>query len=75
MPTTVRLDMETELRLSALSAQTGRSKAFHLREFIERGLEDLDDYGMAAEVLQRVRKGEEAVRSLEEVERELGLAG
>ena len=74
MPTTVRLDLETDQRLSALSAHTGRSKAFHLRQFIERGLEDLDDYGLAAEVLIRVRNGEEAVRPLEEVERELGLA-
>ena len=75
MPTTVRLDVETDTLLAALSAQTGRSKAFHLREFIARGLDDLEDYNLGAEVLQRVRRGEEPVHTLEEVERQLGLAG
>ena len=36
---------------------TGRTKAFYLRELIERGLADLEDYYLAADVLERVRKG------------------
>jgi len=74
MPTSVRLDPETDQRLSALASQTGRSKAFYLREIIERGLDELEDYYLAADVLERIRKGEEVTCSLEEVEREFGLA-
>ena len=75
MPTSVRLAPETEARLAALSAQTGRTKAFYLREIIERGLEDLEDYYQAAEVVSRIRAGDERVYSMEDVERELGLEG
>lgn len=37
-------------------------------------LEDMEDYYLAIEVLEPVRKGEEPVHTLEAVERELGLA-
>ena len=69
MPTSVRLDPETDQRLGALAAQTGRSKAFYLREIIARGLEDLEDYCLAADVLERVRKGEETTHPLDEAVR------
>ena len=74
MPTSVRLAPETERRLDRLATRTGRSKAFYLREIIERGLEEIEDYYDAARVLERVRAGEERVHSLSEVERALGLA-
>lgn len=74
MPTSIRLAPETDRRLDRLAAETGRTKAFYLREMIERGLEEMEDYYLAAEVLERIRKGEESVRTLAEVERELGLA-
>ena len=74
MPTSIRLAPETEQRLDRLVTRTGRSKAFYLREIIERGLEDIEDYYDAARVLERVRAGEERVQSLSEVERALGLA-
>jgi RHH-type rel operon transcriptional repressor/antitoxin RelB len=74
MPTSVRLATETDRRLDRLAAQTGRSKAFYLREIIERGLDEMEDYYLAAGVLERVRKGEEPVHPLDEVERALGLA-
>lgn len=74
MPTSLRLAPETEKRLDFLAARTGRSKAYYLREIIEQGLEELEDYYLAAEVLDRVRSGKEKTRSLEEVERSLGLA-
>ena len=73
MPTSIRLSPETERRLALLAAQTGRTKAYYLREMIERGLEDMEDYYLAADVLERVRKGEEPVYSSEEVRAELGL--
>ncbi len=59
MPTSVRLAPETEQRLDFLASQTGRTKAFYLRELIERGLEDMEDYYLAADVLERLRRGTE----------------
>jgi RHH-type rel operon transcriptional repressor/antitoxin RelB len=61
MPTSIRLAPEIEERLDFLAAKTGRSKAYYLRELIERGLEDVEDYYLAAEVLERIRRGEEDV--------------
>ena len=74
MATSLRLDLEIEQRLDRLAAQTGRSKAYYLRELITNGLEDLEDYYLAAATMERIRKGEERVFTLEEVERDLGLA-
>ena len=74
MATSIRLAPEIEQRLDFLSTQTGRTKAFYLRQIIENGLDDLEDYYLAAEVMERIRKGEERVFTLEEVERDLGLA-
>jgi RHH-type transcriptional regulator, rel operon repressor / antitoxin RelB len=74
MATSIRLAPEVEQRLDYLAVQTGRTKAFYLREIIERGLEDMEDYYLAANVLERVRKGEEQTYSLDEVEHSLGLA-
>ena len=74
MPTSIRLDPATEQRLDHLAITTGRTKAFYLRELVQNGLEDLEDYYLAAATVERVRKGEENVYSLEDVERDLGLA-
>lgn len=71
MPTSVRLPEEAETRLNALVQRTGRTKAYHLRELVERGLEDLEDYYLAVEVMERVRRGEEEILSGEEFWRDL----
>jgi RHH-type rel operon transcriptional repressor/antitoxin RelB len=73
MATSIRLDSDTEDRLNHLAAQTGRTKAYYLRELVARGLEDLEDYYLAASTLERVRKGEETVHTAESVRHELGL--
>ena len=73
MATSIRLDASIEQRLDFLSAQTGRTKAFYLRQMIESGMEDLEDYYLAAEVLERVRKGQEQIHSAEDVRKDLGL--
>ena len=75
MPTSIRLAPETEERLSFLASQTGRTKAYYLREIIESGLGDIEDYYLAADVLERVRKGQEGIHTAEEVRNELGLEG
>ena len=74
MATSIRLDLATEQRLDRLAVQTGRTKAYYLRELVKNGLEDLEDYYLAAATMERVRKGEETVHSLDDVERDLGLA-
>jgi RHH-type transcriptional regulator, rel operon repressor / antitoxin RelB len=74
MATSIRLEPAIEQRLDQLAAQTGRTKAYYLRELVTKGLEDLEDYYLAAATMERVRKREEQVFSLDEVERELGLA-
>ncbi len=73
MATSIRLASELEERLDFLANQTGRSKAFYLRQLIENGMDDLEDYYLAAAVLERVRKGEEKVSSSVEVREDLGL--
>lgn len=73
MPTSIRLAPETERRLAFLANSTGRTKAYYLREIIDNGLTDLEDYYLAAEVVERVRKGVEPVCSAAEVRKDLGL--
>ncbi len=73
MATSIRLATEIEQRLDFLASQTGRTKAFYLREIIERGLEDMEDYYLAADVIERVRKGQEKVYTAAEVKKALGL--
>ena len=73
MATSIRLATKTEQRLDFLSSQTGRTKAFYLREVIERGLEDMEDYYLAADVLERLRQGKEKVYPADDVRNALGL--
>jgi RHH-type rel operon transcriptional repressor/antitoxin RelB len=73
MATSIRLDPATEQRLDLLATQTGRTKAYYLRELVEKGLEDLEDFYLASATLERVRKGEEPVYSAEQVRKDLGL--
>lgn len=73
MATSIRLSEEAEQRLDFLAAQTGRTKAFYLRQMIEKGLDDLEDYYLAADVLERVRQGQEATYSSAQVRTDLGL--
>ena len=74
MASTIQLVPEAEKRIDSLVERTGRSKEFFLKEIIKRGLEDVEDYYLAAEVLERVREGTETVYSDAEVRRELDLS-
>lgn len=73
MPTSIRLDTEIERRLDLLATTTGRSKAYYLRQVIEQGIGDIEDYYLAADVLERVRSGQEPVHSATDVRADLGL--
>jgi RHH-type rel operon transcriptional repressor/antitoxin RelB len=73
MAVSIRLDPEIELRLDKLAAQTGRAKSYYLRELIEGGLDDLEDYYLADATIERIRKGQENTLSASQVRKELGL--
>lgn len=73
MTLSIQLPRKTEQRLDILAARTGRTKTDYVREFIERDLEDADDYDLAMAVLERVRKGDEQVHSAANVRQDLGL--
>ena len=73
MAMSIELSPEIEQRLDFLASQTGRAKEFYVRELVERAIEDMEDYYLAADVLGRIRQGTEEVYSAEEVSRSLGL--
>ncbi len=70
----VRLPDETFARLKALSSRTGRTATYYIREAVEEHLDDLEDIYLAEQVMERVRSGQEQTHSLDEIERDLGLA-
>ncbi|HKI25632.1 MAG TPA: DUF6290 family protein [Candidatus Sulfotelmatobacter sp.] len=73
MATSIRLPEDIERRLDTLAEKTGRTKAFYIREMILNHIDDLEDYYLAADVVERLRKGEEHTFSAQEVRRDLGL--
>ena len=75
MATIIELSPEDDQRLNALVEFTGRNKEFYIRELVERGLDDIEDYYRGNEILKRVEKGEMRVYSSAEVRANLGLGG
>ena len=73
MRTAIDLPPATARRIQELATETGRSADEQLREIIERGLEDAEDYHLAARESARVARGEEQTVSLESVMTRLGL--
>ena len=70
----LRLPKDIEQRLDALAQRTGRSKSFYAREAILEHLDDLEAAYLSDEILKRVETGQEQTCTLDELERELGLA-
>jgi RHH-type rel operon transcriptional repressor/antitoxin RelB len=73
MATSIRLPEEIERRLDALAEKTGRTKAFYIREMILTHIDEMEDYYLAADVVERLRKGQERTFSAPEVRQDLGL--
>lgn len=73
MATSIRLAPETEQRLDVLALHTGRTKAYYLRKLIEQGLDDMEDYYLSADVLERVRRGQEPIYTASDIRQDLGL--
>lgn len=70
----IRLPSEIEDRLEALAKSTGRTKTFYAREAILEHIDDLEDLYLAEQRLIDVRAGKSRTYTLDEVERDLGLA-
>ena len=70
----VRLPDDVAKRLNQLAARTGRSTSFFINEAILEHLDDLEDVYLAEKRLEDIRAGRSKTYTLEEVERDLGLA-
>jgi RHH-type rel operon transcriptional repressor/antitoxin RelB len=70
----IRLPEQIESRLSALAHATGRTKTYYAREAIIEHLDDLEDLYLAEHRLLQARAGQSEARTIEEVERRLGLS-
>ena len=55
MPISIRLPADLEQRLEFLARQTGRTKAFYIRAALLDKIDDLEDYYLAADVLEARR--------------------
>ncbi|HEX8873888.1 MAG TPA: CopG family transcriptional regulator [Nitrosospira sp.] len=73
MPTSIRLPDEIEQWLDFPFTRTGHSKAYYLCEIIERSLDEMEDYYLAADVLECLREGREQAHSAAEVRKDVGL--
>ncbi len=73
MAISVRLDPDLEARLEHMATITGLAKSYYLRELIQMGLEDLEDFYLADATMECIRKGQEIIHSSDTVRKELGL--
>ena len=71
--TAIRLPDATYDRLRALVERSGRTAAFHIRESLERYLEDVEDLHVAENAAAGHRKSGSLAFSLDELDRYLGL--
>lgn len=53
------IDQALHDRLEALACRTGRSKSFYAAEFIERGLNDLEDHFLLKDALEEFYESDE----------------
>ena len=73
MTISLRLPDDLEKRLSFLADHTRRTKTYYLLEMIKNGLSELEDYYLAAEILEEVRSGKMKTYSSSQVRKDLGL--
>lgn len=55
-------------RLDRLATRTGRSRSHYASEFIERGLNDLEDHYLLKDALEEFHSSDEAAVAHEEVD-------
>lgn len=72
-PIAIRLPLELEARLQALSERTGRPMSYYIREMIKIAIDELEDEVWAQEAVEEwVKSGKETI-SLEEFKNKLGI--
>lgn len=69
----ITLSAQADARPAILASEVGRTKDSCLREIIECGLEEAEDYYLTGEVLKGVREGRMRVYSSVDGKRHLGL--
>jgi RHH-type transcriptional regulator, rel operon repressor / antitoxin RelB len=74
MPISLRLPVDVEDRLAALSTLTGRSKTFYATQAIVEHIDDLEDAYLSSEIRTRVQAGIETRVPLSDLLDEYGLA-
>jgi RHH-type rel operon transcriptional repressor/antitoxin RelB len=74
MATSIRLSSEVSKRLDRLAAKTGRPKAFYLRLIIESGLSEMENYYLAADMLEQIRKEQSKVLSSPVAKKDPGVS-
>ncbi len=57
MAISLRLDKESDRRLTELARSTGRTKTFYLRKLIDEHLDDLEDAYLGEHALEELRQG------------------
>lgn len=70
----LRLPDDVSQRLQKLVDLTGRSKTFYMVQAINDHIDDLEDLYLAEQRLIDLRAGRSRTYTLDEVERDLGLA-
>ena len=73
MPLSIRLTEEDEARLSALTARTGRSKTFYVRQAIRAHLDELEELYQDHEAVSLWEASGKKSRPAEELWEELGV--
>ncbi|HXD62303.1 MAG TPA: DUF6290 family protein [Lacisediminihabitans sp.] len=66
--TMIRLDDDTEARLTRLAERTGRSKSFYVKEATLEKLEEYEDYYLAKDSLDEFRQSDDEAIDLADVE-------
>lgn len=69
----IRIPESLAGRLGELANQTGRTKSYYVRTALEEKLEELEDYYLALESLEKVETGKSRLWRHEEIEKDLGL--
>ncbi|SFZ85173.1 RHH-type transcriptional regulator, rel operon repressor / antitoxin RelB [Devosia enhydra] len=73
MTVTFQLPPALEARIEAIIHRTGRNRDAVIEDILTQGIEDVEDYHRGAEVLERIRNGDEELLSASDMRRELGL--
>lgn len=73
MTYSIRLPIEIENRLEFLSMQTGRTKAFYVKEAIIEHLDEIEDIYLSEQRLEDIRAGKTQTIPLQDVMKRYGM--